>query len=145
MCVLISLSLSVSVDEQSVTSSLPEELLVQPAVDKDRDIDVTPAKRRHLSWSARVFVLRVRRPSFLNFYIFSLCLFLLLSFSVACHSLVLGEGFSPSIKKDINTLRALISWVFVRLPSDDRVCWPLCKRHTNWQRERVSAAWVRVQ
>lgn len=75
-----SLSLSHSVDGQSVTSSLPEELLVKPAVDKDRDIAVTPAERRHLSWSVRVLV-----SGFfcVIFFIFYLCLSLDLSLSLA--------------------------------------------------------------
>lgn len=42
-------ALSHSEDGPSVTSSLPGELLLKPAVDKDGDIKVTPAERRHLS------------------------------------------------------------------------------------------------
>lgn len=99
-------SLSPPVDGQSVTSSLPEELSVKPVVDKNRDIDVTAAERRHLSCSVRACVLRVEPPVFLTLiFLFSLChsLFIAFSLSVPSHFLpVLNKGFHPLSRKRLS-------------------------------------------
>lgn len=99
-------SLSPPVDGQSVTSSLPEELSVKPVVDKNRELDVTAAERRHLSCSVRARVLRVEPLVFSTLiFLFSLCysLFISLSLSVPRHFLpVLNKGFHPLSRKRLS-------------------------------------------
>lgn len=119
-------SLFISVDG-SFTSSLPKELLVRPVVNKDRDIDVTAAERRQLSWS--------------------LCLsFCHSALSVPCHSLlVLSKGFHPLSRRGDYHSQGIDLLSVCRTVSNDCAHWVLSKRPTKRQRERVSAAWVRVQ
>lgn len=99
-------ALSHSEDGPSVTTSLPEELLLKPAVDKDGDIKVTPAERRHLS---RSFRLLAAGFFLLEWFFFFFLYFISASLFVLYQSrLVFSEGLSPSIKEQIITPTALI-------------------------------------